>query len=72
MSYNDEGLYEQLKADVRVKSMGIIMNFYSVINKFYDQKLLEKVDEDFNGFKSIKDLNYEVFGCAIDTNQDGQ
>ena len=71
LGYNDEGLYEQLKTDVRVKSMSILMNFYSVINKFYDQTLLEQVDESFLGFKSIKDLNYEVFGCAIDINQDG-
>ena len=48
--------------------MSILMNFYSVINKFYDQKLLEQVDDTFCGFKSIKDLNYEVFGCAIDIN----
>ncbi len=50
------------------------MNFYSNINKFYDQSLLDQVNDTFSGFKSIKDLNYEVFGCAIDsktTNEDG-
>ncbi len=64
LGYQDEGLYEQLKTDVRVKAMSIIMNFYSTINKYYDQAVINSIP-DFQ-FKSIRDLNYEVFGCAID------
>ena len=66
MAYQDEGLYEQLKTDVRIKSMGIIQNFQGCINKYYSKEAIDKLYED-GVFKSIKDINFEVFGCSIDT-----
>ena len=66
MAYHDEGLYEQMKTDVRIKSMGVIQNFQGCINKYYSKDAIDKLYED-GVFKSIKDINFEVFGCSIDS-----
>jgi hypothetical protein len=66
MAYQDEGLYEQMKTDVRIKSMGVIQNFQACINKYYTKEAIDKLYED-GVFKSIKDINFEVFGSSIDS-----
>ena len=66
MAYQDEGLYEQMKTDVRIKSMGVIQNIQACINKYYSKEAIDKLYDD-GVFKSIKDINFEVFGCSIDS-----
>lgn len=62
-------MYEQLKTEVRVKSMSAIQAFYSTIDKFYDKAVTDKLYSNDSAnvvFRSVKELNFEVFGCSFE------
>ena len=47
--------------------MSIVQNFQTLIMKYYSKSAVDKLYEDCV-FKSIKDINFEVFGCSFDSN----
>ncbi|CDW76946.1 UNKNOWN [Stylonychia lemnae] len=59
LMFNEEGfqIYEQMKSDVRLKSLNHIQKFYTVISKHYDKGRYEQLR-----LKDLKELNLEIFG----------
>ncbi len=61
LDFNSEAfqVYEQLKSDVRVKSLTYVQKFYSVAAKYYDKGRYEQLR-----LKTLKELNEELFGIT--------
>ena len=52
-------MYEQMKSDVRLKSLNYIQKFYTVAAKHYDKGRYEQLR-----LKTLKELNEELFGIT--------
>lgn len=66
LSFQDEeGLYESLKTDVRIKAMNAITSFQSGVASGFGREAVDRMYEE-GVFKGVRELNMEVFGCGVD------